>query len=63
MNGPMPLSYSEMQAWVQITGSVVLGGEWKIIRAIDNAFLEAVAVEQADRRAREKDKTSPEKPA
>lgn len=54
LNGPLPIAHADMLALVEVTGVVMLAGEWKIVRAIDNAFLEAVGAEQRERIEREK---------
>lgn len=48
MSGPQPIPYAEMLAWSRISGTIVLGEEWTILRRMDRTFLEATAIEQTD---------------
>lgn len=41
MGGYLPLSWGDMAAWAEMTATRVRSQEWRIIRAIDGAFLEA----------------------
>jgi hypothetical protein len=54
MDGPNPIAFVEMLAWQSITGNIVLAEEWAVLRDMDFAFLNTVAIErEADRKARE----------
>jgi len=43
--GPMPLSYSEIRAWMELTGEPVQQAEVIILKAVDRAYLEALSEE------------------
>lgn len=39
MNGPLPLSYQEIKAWLELTGQAIYSSEIQIIRQLDNVYL------------------------
>lgn len=45
-SGPDPLSFSEIQAWMNLTGTIVRPYEVQIIKALDNAFLKHMQKQQ-----------------
>lgn len=54
LDGDLPLSLSDMEAWQRLTGTIVLREEWAILRAIDAAFISEsrqIAAEERDRPA------------
>lgn len=54
MDGPNPLTFTDIANWTALTGEIVSRDEIAIIRAIDGAYLTAVAQEQAEQRERSK---------
>lgn len=42
-SGPMPLSSGEIKAWAELSGLELDPWEFRVIRTMDRAFLEAVA--------------------
>ena len=46
MSGPQPLSYRDLEAWMTITGTLVLREESEILLNMDNAYCSAIATEQ-----------------
>lgn len=55
-DGPLPLTFSELSAWREMTGEMPSREELSIIRQMDQAYLSALAKEREDQRARSKDK-------
>lgn len=43
MNGPLPISFTEIDAWIRATGKLVWPDEVEVLSAMDNAYLSAVA--------------------
>jgi hypothetical protein len=48
LNGPQPLSMTELSNWIALTGTVVRREEIAVIREMDAAYLAAVAREQEE---------------
>lgn len=42
LNGPMALSWQEMSEWASLTCTTPRSDEWRVLRAMDAAFLAAV---------------------
>ncbi len=42
MSGPLPISFSEIQAWSSLTGEIVTREEVAILRAMDDGFLTGI---------------------
>lgn len=42
LNGPMALSWREMSEWASLTNAAPRSDEWRVLRAMDAAFLAAV---------------------
>jgi hypothetical protein len=55
-SGPNAISYSEISSWIALTGNPVSGDDVAALRAMDLAYLGAVAVEQAKAEQRMKAK-------
>lgn len=55
MSGPNPISFAEIRDWVELTGNVVTAGEIETLRAMDGAFIAALAKEQAEAEERVKE--------
>ncbi|WP_425358759.1 phage tail assembly chaperone [Aminobacter aminovorans] len=53
-SGPNPLSMTEIANWSTLTGTVVRREELSILRAMDGAFMSAIAKEQAEVTERQK---------
>lgn len=51
---PNPLTFSEIAAWVALTGNVATASDVAMLRAMDAALLSAAAREQADAAERAK---------
>lgn len=41
-NGPLPIGFSEIQAWINLTGEIVSREEVAILRAMDAAYLAGI---------------------
>lgn len=52
-SGVVPISNSEMVAWLQLTGNIVRREEASILRAMDNRYIDGVAEEEAAIKKRE----------
>lgn len=50
MNGPQPLSYLDIDAWVRHTGTLLLREETSILLQLDTTYLNAVSEEQEAQR-------------
>ena len=50
MDGPQPLTYTEIQAWQSSTGVIVRREETAILFGMDNTFLETLAKTREDQR-------------
>ncbi|WP_035829794.1 phage tail assembly chaperone [Kaistia adipata] len=48
LNGPQPLSMTELSNWIVLTGTLVRREEIAVIREMDAAYLAAVAREQEE---------------
>lgn len=48
LNGPRPLSMTELSNWIALTGTLVRREEIAVIREMDAAYLAAVAREQEE---------------
>lgn len=48
LNGPQPLSMTELSNWIALTGTLVRREELAVIREMDAAYLAAVAREQEE---------------
>lgn len=46
MNGPNPLTYSEIASWVSLSGEIVSREEIAVIRKMDAAFIKALSEER-----------------
>lgn len=46
MNGPQPLSFSEISVWARLTGEMLLREEISIITSMDDAYLDALVKER-----------------
>jgi hypothetical protein len=55
-NGPDPITYQDIAIWLQVTGNRLLREEVTIIRAMDDAFVTALAQEHREQRERDKTK-------
>jgi hypothetical protein len=51
MDGPLALSYPEIEVWSRLTGEIVLREELSIITSMDDAYLSALAKEREAQRA------------
>ncbi|WP_438820606.1 phage tail assembly chaperone [Aminobacter carboxidus] len=47
-SGPNPLSMTEIANWSELTGTVIRREEISILRAMDGAFMSAIAKEQSE---------------
>jgi hypothetical protein len=52
MNGPNPISYTELEAWARMTCTVLEPEEVDALRSMDRAFMQAYAREMADQQKR-----------
>jgi hypothetical protein len=43
VNGPNPLTLHDIEAWVRVTGNILLREEVMVLRRMDFAFMQAVA--------------------
>jgi hypothetical protein len=55
-SGPNAISYSEISSWIALTGNGVSPDDVAALRAMDAAYLNAVAKEQAEAEERMKGK-------
>lgn len=55
MNGPQPLSFLEMKAWSEMTGTLLSSEEWSVIVALDRAYRDALADEREAQRESQKE--------
>lgn len=55
-SGPNPLSLTDIANWTALSGNLITPDEVSIIRAMDAAFLAAMAKEQAEAEERAKDR-------
>lgn len=53
MNGPNPLSSSDIKAWADLTGNIITRWDFRTLQAMDRKYRDALAVEQEDVQARE----------
>lgn len=53
MSGSQPLSLREMESWARVTGNIVRPHEWMILRAMEDAYLVAMAKESEERQHRQ----------
>lgn len=42
-SSPLPISFTEMEAWIRATGKIVWPDEVEVLAAMDSAYLSAVA--------------------
>jgi hypothetical protein len=42
MSGPLPLSYQEMKAWLELTGEVLTPYEVEAIKRIDKVYMKVI---------------------
>ncbi|MFD2235942.1 phage tail assembly chaperone [Aureimonas populi] len=52
MNGPDPIAFADIAAWVRLTGTIIRRDELTILRQMDAAYRSAVSEEHADARRR-----------
>lgn len=56
--GPLPLSAAELLAWSTIEGQGLIAEEWRILVAMDNAFMDAARQRNAKGASAEGDKAA-----
>lgn len=63
MDGHLPLGWGDMAHWASLTATTVRRAEWRILRAMDGAFLAASREMAAQQRSKSNDPhTSSEQP-
>lgn len=58
-NGPLPVGFSEIQAWINLTGEIVTREEVEILRLMDAAYLAGIEEWRAWRDGVTKKPTTP----